>query len=78
MDRRLHLLESFDARGNDGSTYRVRGYEHLVRDASLHDGMEHWEPTGEVEYRLADGEPVDARRDGSMFVASTGVELTRH
>jgi len=78
MDRRLHLLESFDAQGNDGSTYRVRGYEHLVRDTSLHDGLEHWEPTGEVEYRLADGEPIEAHRDGSMFIARTGVALARH
>jgi hypothetical protein len=33
MDRKLHLLESFTAQGTDGRTYRVFGYEHLVRDS---------------------------------------------
>ena len=51
MERRLHLLESFTARGSDGETYKVRGYEHLVRDESLSDGREHWEPTGLAEYQ---------------------------
>ena len=31
MEKMLHQLESFSARGSDGNTYRVRGYEHLAR-----------------------------------------------
>ena len=75
MEKKLHLLETFEATGSDGTTYKVRGYEHLVRDESL-PGAERWEPTGQVEYRLATGELVDARSDGSMRIASSGVELT--
>jgi hypothetical protein len=76
MERRLHLLESFNARGNDGATYKVCAYEHLVRDGSLPaDGQEHWEPTGEAEYRLADGEPVQLRPDGSMVTQRTHIQL---
>jgi len=59
MDRKLHLLESFDARGQDGKTYRVFGYEHMVRDESVPGAIEHWEPTGLAEYRLADGRRVE-------------------
>lgn len=78
MERKLHLLESFDARGSDGATYKVCGYEHLVCDDTLADGREHWEPTGQAEYRLADGERVEVSRDGAMRIAGSGVELTRH
>jgi hypothetical protein len=77
MERRLHLLESFTARGSDGETYKVRGYEHLVRDESLSDGREHWEPTGLAEYRLEDGQPVEVQRDGSMRLPGSGVQLAR-
>jgi hypothetical protein len=77
MDRKLHLLESFNASGSDGTIYKVCGYEHLVRDESLADGVERWESTaGEVEYRLTDGARVQARRDGSMRIEGSGVELT--
>ena len=55
MERKLRMLDSFAARGSDGATYKVRAYEHLVRDESLTDGREHWEPTGLAEYRLEDG-----------------------
>lgn len=68
MDRKLHLLESFDARGHDGKTYRVFGYEHMVRDESLAGAIEHWEPTGVAEYRLADGRRVDVENDGSVRI----------
>jgi hypothetical protein len=78
MDRKLHLLESFTAHGSDGATYKVCGFECLAKDESLADGQEHWEPTGTVEYRLADGEPVAVARDGSMRVARSGVRLTHH
>jgi len=74
METRLHLLDSFTARGSDGATYRVRGYEHLVRDDST-PALDLWEPTGKVEYRLAEGEPLEVERDGTMRIARTGVAL---
>jgi hypothetical protein len=75
MDRRLHQLESFTARGSDGGVYKVRAYEHLVRDDSVHHALERWEPTGQVEYRLDDGRRVDVHRDGAMEIAGAGVQL---
>ncbi len=75
MDRKLHLLESFSVQGSDGEVYKVCAYEHLMRDESLTDGLEHWEPTGELEYRLQDGSRLDVRRDGTMRIERTGVEL---
>jgi len=77
MDRKLQFLESFNASGSDGTTYKVCGYEHLVRDESVADGLERWESTGEIEYRLADGTRVEAHRDGSMRIERSGVELQR-
>jgi hypothetical protein len=78
MDIQLRFLESFDARGSDGQTYRVRGYERLVRDESLPAAVERWESTGLNEYRLDDGGFVDARPDGSLRVQRTGVTLSRN
>jgi hypothetical protein len=75
MDLRLHLLESFMAKGSDGASYKVCGYELLTPDASLQDGSEHWEPTGQAEYRLADGRLVEVRRNGEMRIAGTDVKL---
>lgn len=77
MDRKLQFLESFHAQGSDGATYKVLGYEHLVRDESVADGTDHWAPTGEIEYRLADGGRLEAHRDGSMRIERSGVELHR-
>jgi hypothetical protein len=77
MDYKLHLLDSFSARGADGQTYKVCAYEHLVQDRSLPtDGREHWEPNGEVEYRLAGGESVEEMADGSLRVRSSALTLT--
>lgn len=75
MERTLHQLESFIARGSDGGTYKVRGYEHLVLDESLRGIDERWEPTGQAEYRLDDGRRVDVHVDGSMEIAGAGVRL---
>lgn len=76
MERKLQFLESFTARGSDGATYKVCGYEHLAKDESLMDGREHWESTGKTEYRLADGAQIQVRRDGTLCIAASGVELT--
>lgn len=75
MEHKLHLLESFTARGSDGAAYKVCAFERLVKDESLVDGQERWEPTGVAEYRLADGNRVDVQRDGSMRVVQSGVQL---
>jgi hypothetical protein len=76
MDRKLHLLESFEAQGNDGTTYKVLGFEHLARDPSAVD-TERWDPTGVAEYRLADGRPVTESADGALHVVGSGVTLLR-
>lgn len=77
MERKLHLLESFDTHGSDGSTYKVFGFEHLVRDPSALAEPERWEPTGVAEYRLADGTPVTEAPDGSLRVSGSEVALSR-
>jgi hypothetical protein len=77
VDIRLHLLESFQARGSDGQTYKVFGYERLARDESVPSAPERWEPTGTHEYRLSDGAFVEALDDGSMRIHGSGVALAR-
>lgn len=79
MERRLQLLDSFAAQGADGRTYKVRAYEHQVHDAGwMHDGHERWEPTGQTEYRLDNGERLEVRPDGSMCEPRSGLELRLH
>jgi hypothetical protein len=73
MEKMLRRLETFAARGSDGKTYAVHGYEHLARVDAFSDPQGHWEPTGQSEYRLADGRRVDVDRDGAMRVANTDV-----
>jgi hypothetical protein len=75
VDRKLQLLDSFQAQGTDGASYKVMAYEHLRRVDLLADGQDHWEPTGVTEYRLASGERVDVAKEGVMRVVPTGVEL---
>jgi len=75
MDKKLHLLDSFEAQGTDGACYKVMAYEHLLRVDLVADGQDHWESTGLSEYRLGSGERVDMAPDGVMRVVSTGVEL---
>jgi hypothetical protein len=77
MERKLHFLESFSAKGTSGAPYKVLVYEHMARDESVADGIDHWESTGELEYRLGGGERVEVRTDGSMRVARSGVQLYR-
>lgn len=77
MEKLLHLLESFTTRGSDGKTYFVHGYEHLVRVDVLPSPQGQWEPTGQAEYKLADGRRVEVDRDGVMRLAGTAVTLER-
>lgn len=75
MEKMLHLLETFKARGSDGRDYSVRGYEHLVRLEDTAPGA--WEPTGLAEYKLADGRHVRVDADGTMSVPQLGLTLER-
>ena len=75
MDKQLRLLDSFPARGPDGSTYKVMAYEHLQRVELASAGLEQWEPTGLTEYRLDSGERVDPTGDGAWRVVPTGLTL---
>lgn len=75
MDLRLHLLESFTARGSDGAEYKVCAYERMAPDYSLVQGGDHWESTGQAEYRLSDGRRVEVRGDGSLRIAGSSVVL---
>ena len=75
MDKKLHLLETFPVRGDDGNSYVVHGYEHLVRLDGTPDLNDQWEPTGQAEYKLANGERVNVDQTGTMTIAKTGVKL---
>ena len=75
MDLRLQFLESFPATGSDGNSYKVRAYERLAPEPSIADGGDHWESTGQAEYRLDDGRAVEVRADGTMRIAGTDVLL---
>jgi len=76
MDLRFQFLASFHAEGPDGQDYKVSAFERLARDASATE-VERWEPTGVVEYRLEDGRLVEERKDGSLSVPGTALELHR-
>jgi hypothetical protein len=77
MEKMLHLLETFTARGSDGQTYHVQAYEHLARLDAVPDTQGQWEPTGLTEYKLADGRHVGVDKDGVMTLAGTGLKLNR-
>jgi hypothetical protein len=74
MDIRLHLLESFVARGSDERHYKVLGYERL---GLVPGSADQWEPTGVAEYRLEDGRHVEVGKDNQMRVVGSGIVLTR-
>jgi hypothetical protein len=77
MDKMLRRLETFTARGDDGRLYPVWGYEHLARVDLAADGRDHWEPTGQAEYKLPDGRPLTVDDDGTMHLVGTGLRLRR-
>jgi hypothetical protein len=64
------LLDSFVATGSDGNSYKVCAYERLV---PVPGSAEHWEPSGQIEYRLEDGRLLEARSASARVVGS---ELT--
>lgn len=75
MDMRLHFLESFMAKGSDGSRYKVMAYERMAPDVPFTHMQQEWEPTGVTEYHLPDGRLVDVSRDGAMHIANSSVQL---
>ena len=77
MEKMLHLLETFTARGSDGQTYRVQAYEHFARLDAVPDTQGQWEPTGQAEYKLVDGRHVSVDKNGTMTLPGTGVKLER-
>lgn len=77
MEKMLHLLETFGARGSDGEAYVVHGYEHLARLDEVPGAPMEWEPTGLIEYKLLDGRHVSVGDDGTMSLAGTGIRLVR-
>lgn len=77
MDLKLQLLDTFAAHGADGKLYKVCAYERLRRDESLPGTPDRWLPTGEAEYRLDSGAPVDLMAGDAMAVAGSGLRLTR-
>lgn len=77
MEKRIRRLETFTARGSDGQTYSVHGYEHQRRLEVFATDPEQWEPTGVSEYKLPDGRHVDLNADGSLVVAGSDLRLQR-
>lgn len=77
MEKRMRQLETFSARGSDGKTYSVHGYEHLRRVDAFTASPEQWEPTGVSEYKLPDGRHVDLGDDGTLTVAGSNLTLRR-
>jgi hypothetical protein len=75
MNLRLHLLETFAARGSDGQRYKVRAYERLAPALSLTGSGEQWEPTGVAEYHLEDGRLVEVDAAGTMRIHASDVTL---
>ena len=72
MEKMLHLLETFTARGSDGKNHVVHGYEYLARlDEVPTRAPVPWEPTGLAEYKLAVG------KDGTMGLPEIGLRLER-
>lgn len=76
MDLQLHLLETFMVTGDDGKRHKVLAYERLAHDLTFAGDEQHWEPTGQLEYRLEDGRLVEAAPDGVLRIARTGERLT--
>ena len=75
MEKTLRLLDSFSARGNDDKTYSVHVYEHLAKVELMTAGEEQWEPTGQIEYKLADGRPLEVSGDSDAVMRVAGSDL---
>lgn len=76
MDIKLQRLETIPATDAAGTSYTVHAYERLAHVPLLLDSRTQWEPTGEVEYRLASGERLDLDTAGDWLLP--GGELRLH
>ncbi len=72
--RSRHL---FDPEDEQGASYKVFGYEHLVQAPVSAGFQQQWEPTGVVEYKLASGEHLELESDGMLRVSASGLRLQR-
>jgi hypothetical protein len=77
MDKQLHRLETFRAQDAQGRPFTVHAYEHLARVHTSLDPHLQWEPTGEVEFKLATGEHLDLMPDGMFAVPGSSLRLRR-
>lgn len=75
MDLKLHLLETFNARGSDGAMYKICAYERMAPDPTRMPPGEHWESTGVHELRLQDGRVVDVTSGGKLRIHGTSIDL---
>ena len=76
MDIKLQRLETIPATDAKGTSYTVHAFERLAHVPLLLDSRTQWEPTGEVEYRLASGERLDLDTGGDWLLP--GGELRLH
>lgn len=78
MDIKLQRLETIAVQDDAGHAYTVHAFERLAHVPLLLDSRTHWEPTGEVEYRLASGEQLDLVADGDWLLPGSELRLHRH
>lgn len=77
MDKQLHRLDTLCARDPQGRLHTVHAFEHLVRLPVGSDPFGQWEPTGMVEFRLANGERLDMPEEGVFVAPGRDLRLTR-
>lgn len=78
MDIKLQRLESIPVQDDAGHAYTVHAFERLAHVPLLLDSRTQWEPTGEVEYRLASGEQLSVSADGDWLLPGSELRLHRH
>ena len=76
MDIKLQRLETIPTTDAAGTAYTVHAFERLAHVPLMLDSRTQWEPTGEVEYRLASGERLDLDTAGDWLLP--GGELRLH
>ena len=77
MDIKLQRPETIPAQDDAGHAYTVHAFERLAHVPLLLDSRTQWEPTGEVEYRLASGERLNIDTDGDWLLPGSELRLHR-
>lgn len=77
MDIKLQRLETIPVQDDAGTAYTVHAFERLAHVPLLLDSRTQWEPTGQVEYRLASGEHLDVVADGDWLLPGSELRLHR-